>query len=447
MCAPLARTRNAERHHQYKTLHSKHHMDFSPAQTTNNRTLYIANVGPIKEAKLSLKRFNFFIGPQSCGKSTIAKIVSSLSWLEKEACVTLSTKVLPVGVSFKQFVEDFHRMHGYINEEKSVIEYESDFVSISYKSGKFSLNFKEECENYKRVKVSYIPSDRNVVTMKDIEKRELEPTNFRSFLFDWLECHKHYDAAHKTDILNLGIKYYCDDTTKGKVDRVIHKNGSTYEIPLYDASSGLQSAVPMIVLVEYLATQYADIYEKELSFDAMSKKSDLLIKLLNTKFAELHNYPGKNLASKVKALIDSGDEDAYKKMNGIMESYTLLTKPQGISFIIEEPEQNLFPQTQVDVLKTLVRCCKQSDISTAVITTHSPYIVNYLNILINKPQDQSDSIKSEELNVFLITEGLMQNLMTYDVTQEKWYVDAEALSEAMNQMSNEYQLLSSCEKP
>ena len=43
----------------------------------------IKNVGPIKQVDINLKRINVFIGMQSSGKSTIAKIISFCSWLDK----------------------------------------------------------------------------------------------------------------------------------------------------------------------------------------------------------------------------------------------------------------------------------------------------------------------------------------------------------------------------
>ena len=42
------------------------------------RTLIVKNFGPIKDLKLDLKDVNVFIGPQSTGKSTIAKLLSVL---------------------------------------------------------------------------------------------------------------------------------------------------------------------------------------------------------------------------------------------------------------------------------------------------------------------------------------------------------------------------------
>ena len=46
-------------------------------------TLRIERVGQVGKAIFKLKRFNFFIGRQSSGKSTIAEIVSFCTWLEQ----------------------------------------------------------------------------------------------------------------------------------------------------------------------------------------------------------------------------------------------------------------------------------------------------------------------------------------------------------------------------
>ena len=45
--------------------------------------LIIKNIGPINEVEFDLNKINIFMGPQSSGKSTIAKIVSYCAWLEK----------------------------------------------------------------------------------------------------------------------------------------------------------------------------------------------------------------------------------------------------------------------------------------------------------------------------------------------------------------------------
>ena len=42
--------------------------------------LIIKNIGPINEVEFDLNKINIFMGPQSSGKSTIAKIVSYCGW-------------------------------------------------------------------------------------------------------------------------------------------------------------------------------------------------------------------------------------------------------------------------------------------------------------------------------------------------------------------------------
>ena len=97
------------------------------------RKLTITNVGPIiKTATIEYERFCILIGPQSNGKSTIAKILSTCMWLEKEACTTLKNDVVKDGDGFKQLVEDFHRMHNYIHPDSSIIEYYSKSKTIFY---------------------------------------------------------------------------------------------------------------------------------------------------------------------------------------------------------------------------------------------------------------------------------------------------------------------------
>lgn len=53
--------------------------------------LIIRNVGPVRQADLSLKRVNMIIGPQSSGKSTVLKVAAFCSWMERQIQLTLLT--------------------------------------------------------------------------------------------------------------------------------------------------------------------------------------------------------------------------------------------------------------------------------------------------------------------------------------------------------------------
>lgn len=367
------------------------------------RKLIVTNVGPItKTATIEYERFCILIGPQSNGKSTIAKILSTCMWLEKEACTTLKMDVVNDGDDFKQLVEDFHRMHNYIHPGSSIIEYYSPYVKIVYNKGSFSMSFENNLL-YDRLKITYVPSDRNVVTMKDIEKRDLDPTNFRSFLFDWLETNRNFDSTHKATILNLGIKYYFNAEAKERMDMLTHENGVTYDIPLYDASSGMQSLVPMNVLMHYLVTDYFDNYGKGVSFEQQQKNINLAWEIVRVITAE--HYPEevnqkdfKTVYNElVKSKADEGDPKASELMVKMNQLYRRLLTPKSISFILEEPEQNLFPHTQVDLFNDIINLCNSEHSSSVFITTHSPYLLAAANILLFMGKMQELGVEMEKL--------------------------------------------------
>ena len=67
--------------------------------------LIIQHIGPINHAEFDLNKINVFMGPQSCGKSTIAKIISYCSWFEKN--VILQAKS---GKDFYKELIEFHNL-------------------------------------------------------------------------------------------------------------------------------------------------------------------------------------------------------------------------------------------------------------------------------------------------------------------------------------------------
>jgi predicted ATP-dependent endonuclease of OLD family len=400
------------------------------------RSIYINSVGPIvNEVKLELRRFNVFIGQQSSGKSTIAKLISTFSWLEKEACTTLSENVLPDKKDFITFIEDYHRIHGYFDEDKSVVKYESDYVTIVYDKGNFSVVLKPNCTDYQRVKVSYVPSDRNVITLKDIEKRELGDTNFRSFLFDWLEARRAFDPQSMADMLSLDVKYYYDKERTQYQDRITHHNGQSYDISLYDASSGLQSAVPLVVLLTYLKEMYYENYGKEISFESQKRESKLIIRLIERLLMPFVDaLPGESPVDVFKRTskeLESGKMHYAIYFQNIRKALDSLNEPHSISHIIEEPEQNLFPQTQGDLIQYIISSCNITDhLSSAVITTHSPYLLAMLNVLImagillesgvdkNQINDIlpiNSAIRPLEIGVYTVGDGSCKSIIN-DVT-------------------------------
>lgn len=408
------------------------------------RHLIIRNIGPIKDAEIELKRFNFIIGPQSSGKSTIAKILSTCSWVEKEVATTMDEHAVANVGAFRALMEEFHKMKDYFDENAEIL-YETEVIRIYLKGDIFDVKLKNQ-EQYHREKICYIPSERNAVTLPELQGFEFGQTNLRSFLFDWFNAREFYGKDNKTDILNLGVRYYYDPNEQKYKDRIEHINGKTYQIPLSSASSGLQSVVPLQIMLQYYSSQYFETFASKTSFD-----SDVKIRMIQARVIDKYVlstlYPGfnpddrKRLIAEVNDRIHRVDPEARRLLNLYQKESDRLTVPIRTSYIVEEPEQNLYPFTQIDLLEAIVKLCSVDKQHKCTITTHSPFILNYLNVLIeryNRGLNDRVNINPDELGVFSTNDGRLTDIMQVNAKTGEKSVNAEDLVEAMRYMHQEY---------
>lgn len=408
--------------------------------------LIIKNVGPIKEIDIFLKRFNFFIGPQSSGKSTIAKILSTCEWIEKEIATTRNENAIGNGDSFKSLVENFHKIEGYFDSyAPSYVFFETDYVVVVYENKELKIFLKRDSD-YHRQKICYIPSDRNMVTLPELKGFEFGMTNLRSFLFDWYRAREFYTPQNKTCLLGLDVKYYYNEKLTTKNDRIQHVNGNTYDISLSNSSSGLQSLTPLIVMLQYYSGQYFNEYDFKNSFEQDSRAKQTRSALVREVAMPLYKPNFKE--EEVENLVKRFNEELHKGVPRVMQIFEIydnacnrLLIPNRTTFIIEEPEQNLYPFTQIDLLEAIVKLCTEEKEHGCTITTHSPFILNYLNVLIKryyKSVPGKVSLNPEDLSVFTTLDGRLVDLMqTNSETAEK-SVNAEDLVEAMRVMYSEY---------
>lgn len=90
--------------------------------------LIVRNIGPIKEVDIDLRKVNVFIGAQSSGKSTLAKIISFCTWLDKHTDSTTGKYVNGAIGSLKKY----HRLTDEYFFEDSVIFYQGDNMAYAY---------------------------------------------------------------------------------------------------------------------------------------------------------------------------------------------------------------------------------------------------------------------------------------------------------------------------
>lgn len=346
--------------------------------------IIIRNVGPIKEAEFDLNKVNVFMGPQSSGKSTIAKIISYCKWVEKDVATSQSLKIYQDNKThFKEHIENFHKIKGYFTPN-SYLLYRSDIVEIKWENQLTEINWVDQYA-YKRNKISYIPSDRNMITLPEVEKVEFGNTNIRSFLFDWLDARKNYPVENKLSILNLGIDYYYVDNGIIKEDHIRGKNNEiVYDILLSNASSGLQSITPLVAMIDYLA--YWIYNEDKTSFNLQENERKVDRYLVDEKvikpYFNMSSFTPKERHEMVTQLNEKFKENdgvVLKLYNTYKKLSNNLFKTDNTQFIIEEPEQNLFPETQRDLIYHLLEKCLNREGNRLTITTHSPYILYALN--------------------------------------------------------------------
>lgn len=397
-------------------------------------TIIVKNIGPIEEVQLTLNKVNVFMGPQSSGKSTIAKIISYCIWVEKDVATSQSLEVYQKKATlFKEHIENFHKMKGYFRANSYVL-YKSEVLEIKWENGKCIINWINQYA-YKRSKIAYIPSERNMVILPEARKVEFGNTNVRSFLFDWFDARKKYSKENKLSILNLGVDYYYVEGSSNEEDHIKGlDNGLEYDILLSNASSGLQSITPLAAMIEYLTKWIYD--EDNTSFELQEKQNKVGFSLIKekilkpyfkkesfTKEEELEKT--KEIFNKAKAENDSNIKTYLKDWKELIEN---LFNTQNSQFIIEEPEQNLFPEAQRDLVYFLLERCLKKDDNRLTITTHSPYILYALNncmlggLVSEKMNEQDKSklkclsalIKPENVSVYEICDGKLKRIQQED---------------------------------
>ena len=346
-------------------------------------TIEIKNIGPIKEVvEISLNRINVFMGPQSSGKSTIAKIISFCTWVEKDVATSQSLSEYQENKTyFRERLESFHKIKGYFNLD-SYIHYKSEVVEIVWENEECSIYWVDQYA-YKRSKIAYIPSERNMVILPEARKSEFGNTNIRSFLFDWFEARKKYSNENNLSVLNLGVNYYYIEGSEEDHIRG-NNNDSEYDILLSNASSGLQSITPLIAMIEYLTKWIYD--EDTISFEQDERKQRVNINLAVQKalkpYYDKDDLPIDDLQKLVKSFnekLHEKEEKAVKYFEDYKAISNSLFKTMNSQFIIEEPEQNLFPETQRELVYYFLQKCLNKEGNRLTLTTHSPYVLYALN--------------------------------------------------------------------
>lgn len=308
------------------------------------KKLVVTNFGPVKDIDIKLRDINLFIGEQSVGKSTIAKLITILAdhvnllsiikggmseWLDclkrfnlniyKDDPYLITYEFDEADVFFHCDISPFELSMYVILDEKKITDKDQIFHSVIgtkriYHTESFDryLASKEGDDNIRIKEIGnllsnslYIPAERIIYSLIDnllpalaLSKASI-PNNLLKFMVELNNAKAEYPEF---DMPLLGISYL----KEGGNDFFVLKDENK-KLPISAASSGIQSTMPLLQVVYYA------INHKEYS-----------------------------------------------------------------TFVVEEPECNLYPEKQVELLKYIIKLIK-SEGRTLTITTHSPYILSAMN--------------------------------------------------------------------
>lgn len=245
--------------------------------------------------------------------------------------------------------------------DQSVIEYQGEAYTILYKGKQNKGKSKKEITatlkkktSYPYPKIMYVPAERNFVS--SIAKATSIPF-LPAPLFTFLAEYK--DAQEATrEIIDLpvsGVKFRYNSSSD-----TAYILGEDYEVDLLKASSGFQSMTPL-----YLVTQY-----------------------LSNNIGKAPSIGTNRLSLRQKEQLQKLEEQASMTWRKEWASQKLEDQLQYNSFInvVEELEQNLYPNSQKQLLFSLIASKNEREADRLVLTTHSLYLLGYLGLCIKAQQ-------------------------------------------------------------
>ncbi len=343
----------------------------------------IKNFGPIKtgceanEGWIDIKKVTCFIGNQGSGKSTVAKLISTFTWIEK-ALVRgdYNKKWFERKNKLKNQYLNYHRLENYFKvsgAEKTMIEYEGDAFSIVFEND-FLVISEVQNKEYLLPQIMYVPAERNFITyVKTPKELKLSSESLKEFLTEFDNAKNEMKGNEKLPINNVGVEY-------DRLNDTLNLKGDGYKVKLTEASSGFQSLVPLYLVSNYLANSVKK--QSETNKDTMSSE-------------ELQRFK--------KGVEDIWNNNSLTDEQKRVALSVLSSKFNKTAFIniVEEPEQNLFPTSQWQMLQSLLKFNSMNKGNKLILTTHSPYIINYLSIAIQGEYLEKEIKKSVNKDVLL----------------------------------------------
>ena len=315
----------------------------------------VQNFGPLKDNDnwIDIDKVTLLIGNQGSGKSTVAKLISTFLWIEKALNRgDYTIKNIERKSKFKNTFLSYNRIHNYLMPDTR-IEYIGDSYNFTFEEGNLHITRTKNNTTFELPQIMYVPAERNFLTyIETFKELKVSSPSLREFRDEYKNAQKNIKGQYKLPIADASLEY-------DRQNDILHLKGKDYKLRVSEVSSGYQSFIPLYIVSDNLSQSILTKSEQTpMSEDERERFKKLLSDIVkNKKFTEEQR----------RAAIS-----------------TLPARFNKSSFIniVEEPEQNLFPSSQWEVLASLLRMNNICDKNQLIMTSHSPYIINYLALFV-----------------------------------------------------------------
>lgn len=386
-------------------------------------SIYIKNLGPIDEILIEdFKPFTILIGDSGSGKSTLIKTMALFRWINK--MVNIRSYLKNAGISKSPFrfrSETLFKTSG-LDEmctANTIIKYSYITANNTYAFEYSNRTLKGTDVIYTKDDVSYqkiaFLSEKRVVIPDWADKGAKLAGGYLNFHFH--ESYEVFDDATnaissiRLDYIGMDFNVKKSGNTKKYFIKPIGEHPKHDSLEFKKSSSGMQSSIPLALVANY--------YSKHFDYSAAFRNTV------------------------IKYLLETDKLSSFKEVSNLSDM------KKQIHLHIEEPELSLFPDAQCKLMNYMVAESFISNLKdreiNLTIATHSPYIINQLNVLLKAHQKNKlfdgAALDGSKVGVYRFFEGKLQNLLATDNATNQLVVNTYDLSETINTIYDNYESL------
>lgn len=382
-------------------------------------SIIIKNFGPLKEVEIDdIKPLTVFIGKSAGGKSIIMKVIVLMRYIYKMVNIRSYLKNAkitrsPFKLRFNSLLHD--GLKGMITAQTEIyytVEINGNKYTLKYTNRGLQSDINIPDKDLIFFKEAYVSGMRSLIPIWASKAVSVKGENLGFFFHETFNDFN--DATNvikeqKLEYLNLKMKVR-KSGNRPKLFTIESLQNDAVPIELRYASSGIQTSAPLVAIVHYFA--------QEFSFKDAFQRSVL-------------NYLYKqDLLTKFTLGINRNKLGKYVHIH------------------IEEVELSLAPEDQRAFMSNLVEEVfhknKKDRKLGLMVSTHSPYIVNHLNVLLRagyfeKARENYPFLEKDDIAVYRVNEGKIISLMATDNDTGEYVINALDMSDTMERIFEEYE--------